>query len=186
MQQAAKAMTPVKLVSKKELWDDKINRAQTHAADGVHSTKVVRPAARVELVNNRASMHSVSHKTHMQSHTNALVKAQAHRLLRTMKRGNLRAKKEKQITKENWRRIGRNGRREEEKQKTAPSEASMWWEKGGTPAEPRMVYPELFSDCFLTEQSVCMSQRERESESMCVWWWLREGILPLLLRTVPP
>lgn len=36
----------------------------------------------------------------------------------------------------------------------------MWWEKGGTPAEPCMVYPELFSDCFLTEQSVCMRQRE--------------------------
>lgn len=37
-----------------------------------------------------------------------------------------------------------------------PSEASMWWEKGGTPAEARMVYPELFSDCSLTEQSVCV------------------------------
>lgn len=75
MQQAAKAMTPVKLVLKKELWDDKINPAQTHVADGIHSTKVVRPAARVELVNNRASMHSVSHKTHMQSHANTLVKS---------------------------------------------------------------------------------------------------------------
>lgn len=56
----------------------KINPAQTHVADGIHSTKVVRPAARVELVNNRASMHSVSHKTHMQSHANPLVKT--HRL----------------------------------------------------------------------------------------------------------
>lgn len=31
-----------------------------------------------------------------------------------------------------------------------------------------MVYPELFSDCFLTEQSVCMSQRGRERENVCV------------------
>lgn len=45
---------------------------------------------------------------------------------------------------------------------------------------------QLFSDCFLKEQSVCMSLRvgERERVRMCAR--LREGILPLLLWTEPP
>lgn len=38
---------------------------------------------------------------------------------------------------------------------------------------------QVFSDCSLTEQSACRSQKE----SMYVCRWLREGILPLLLRT---
>lgn len=45
-----------------------------------------------------------------------------------------------------------------------PAGASLAWEKGGTPAEPRVVYPELLSDCCLMEQCVCVSYRER----MCV------------------
>lgn len=44
--------------------------------------------------------------------------------------------------------------------KIAPLKASMWWEKGGTPAESCMVYPELFNDCSLMEQSVYEPERE--------------------------
>lgn len=54
-----------------------------------------------------------------------------------------------------------------------PSEASVWWEQGGTPAEACTVYPQLFSDCFLTEPSVCM--RQREGETACVYVCEAEG-----------
>lgn len=49
----------------------------------------------------------------------------------------------------------------------------VWWEQGGTPAEACTVYPELFSDCFLPERSVCMRQPERETA--CVYVCEGEG-----------
>lgn len=63
--------------------------------------------------------------------------------------------------------------REKNENETVPSEASVWWEQGGTPAEACTVYPELFSDCFLTELSVCIKQRE--GETACVYVREAEG-----------
>lgn len=63
--------------------------------------------------------------------------------------------------------------REKNWNETVPPEASVWWEQGGTPAEACTVYPELFSDCFLTELSVCM--RQREGETACVYVCEAEG-----------
>lgn len=49
----------------------------------------------------------------------------------------------------------------------------LWWEQGGTPAEACTIYPELFSDCFLTELSVC--KRQRVGETACVYVCEAEG-----------
>lgn len=49
----------------------------------------------------------------------------------------------------------------------------LWWEQGGTPAEACTIYPELFSDCFLTELSVY--KRQRVGETACVYVCEAEG-----------
>ncbi len=90
-----------------------------------------------------------------------------------MKRGNVRAKTEKEPSKENSKRFGIKRRKEE----GTRWNCTFW--SICVMGEGWDTYPELFSDCFLTEQSVCVWATERES--MCVCQWLREGILPLLL-----